>query len=76
MTNPEISDLFTYHPPRDDADVSLHEHVRETIGAATKAIAERLPQSRERALFITTMQQAAMWANAALALHRSEPPAQ
>ena len=75
MKNEDIDELFAYHAPKVQADKDQHQSVRATLALATKDIAQNLPYSRERALFITSMQQAAMWANAALALHRDDPPA-
>ena len=39
----------------------------------TITTSEMLPDSREKSLFITNMQQALMWANAAIAIHYEEP---
>ena len=68
MTEQEIVEIFTFHPP-DAARIDAHERVREVMRDATLELAALLPPSRERSLFITEMQQASMMANAALAIH-------
>ncbi len=75
MKNSDIDELFTHYPPRTQADEYKHQLVRVTLRLATRDIAEELPYSRERSMFISAMQQAAMWASAALALNRDKPPA-
>ena len=45
------------------------ERIRSIVTQATVEVAELVPQSRERSLFITHMQQAQMIANAGVAIH-------
>ena len=68
MTEQEIVEVFKYHPPTPER-IRAHELVREVMRDATLELAPQLPPSRERSAFITHMQQAAMMANAALAIH-------
>ena len=68
MTPEKIRDVFRHHPPSQE-NLKKHEQIREYMIATTVAIAEMLPESRERSLFITHMQQAQMMANAAVAIH-------
>ncbi|MYI74155.1 MAG: hypothetical protein F4057_02155 [Acidobacteria bacterium] len=68
MTEAEIVELFTYHPP-DAERIRAHDLVRDVMRDAVLELAPHLPASRERSTFITLMQQASMMANAALAIH-------
>ena len=46
--------------------VVLHKHVEESISAAYQAILNACPRSAERTLAIRKLQEARMWANAAI----------
>ena len=66
MPTDDITRRFTYHPPKD----RQAERYRE-IRAAGLDLAELLtaecPQSRELSLALTKLEEAVMWANAAIA---------
>ena len=68
MTPEKIRSTFRYHSPN-PASQQKHEAIRERITETVLAVAEMIPESRERSLFITHMQQAQMMANAAVAIH-------
>ena len=68
MTEGDIRNTFQYHSPN-PAAVKLHEIIREEMTETVVSVAELLPPSRERSLYITLMQQAQMMANAAIAIH-------
>ena len=68
MTEEQIRDTFRYHSPNPQA-IWVHEAIRKKITLVTVEIAELIPESRERSLFITHMQQGQMMANAAVAIH-------
>ena len=68
MTPEKIKDTFRYHSPGPEAQ-KTHEAIRERITETALAVANLIPESRERSLFITHMQQAQMMANAAVAIH-------
>ena len=67
MKEAEIRELFERHLP--DQNSVLQAAIREFVTDATVRVAELLPPSRERSLFITLMQQAQMMAHAAIAIH-------
>ena len=71
MKEQEIRDAFRYHSPNHES-VKIHEKIRSSVTETTVAVAELIPPSRERSLFITYMQQAQMMANAAVAIHSPE----
>ena len=68
MTPEKIRNTFRYHSPS-PASQKKHESIRSIITETVLAVAELLPESRERSLFITKMQEAQMIANAAVAIH-------
>jgi len=62
----EIERRFTYHAPKGD-----QQQRYEVLRAQTKELAEQIvlstPASREQSLALTSLEQAVMWANAAIA---------
>jgi hypothetical protein len=61
-----IESDFTYHPPKGD-QTARYEHLRDTAKALAYHIVEMTPESREQSLALTNLEQAVMWANAAIA---------
>jgi hypothetical protein len=57
-----------FHPADTDLKRKAHETVRKLMIEAASAVAILLPPGREKSLFATSVQEATMWANAALAL--------
>lgn len=61
-----IDNRFTHHPP-DALKQEHHEKVRAQFKALAKDMEADLPAGRERSLVITKLEEALMWANAAIA---------
>jgi hypothetical protein len=61
-----LDNNFTYHAPKDDQIERYHE-LRETAKAFARRIMELTPPSREQSLALTQLEDATMWANAAIA---------
>lgn len=57
---------FTYHAPK-YAQQDKYEMIRDKAKAFAALIAGITPESREQSLAITNLEQAVMWANAAIA---------
>lgn len=68
MTKEQIANLFTYHAPKGDQPVR-YEDIRRQARALAEVIEALCPDSREKSLAITNLQQATMWANASIALN-------
>jgi hypothetical protein len=68
----ELAKRFTYHPPTGDQP-KRYIDLREATMLLARRIIELTPSSREQALALTNLEQAVMWANAAIA---RDPPAQ
>lgn len=65
--NPNLAHRFAYHPPRDEATKDRHEYIRSLLGDAAQVVDSLVPDGREKALAITKLEEAMMWANAAIA---------
>lgn len=63
----ELGHRFDYHPPQDEDTVGAHEAVRDGCSALAADFNGRLPECREKSLAITKLEEAMMWANAAIA---------
>jgi hypothetical protein len=64
-----IQDLikrFTYHPPKENQP-QKYENIRKNALAFAQLIDEMCPDSREKSLAITALEESVMWANAAIA---------
>lgn len=68
-SNAEVARLFAHHPPKTDKRIEQHDAIREAAATLAVVFNEVLPDSREKSLALTNLQDAAMWANAAVALH-------
>lgn len=76
-TNDQMASAFTYHPPDARAvpaggrapQVDRYNYLRDTAGRLGNDVARLCPPSRERSLALTKLEEAVMWANAAIARH-------
>lgn len=66
LTFDEIRDRFTYHPPSPDG-VERHARLSDLFCNIAAAIQEIVPDGRERALVMTKLEEAKMWASAGVA---------
>jgi len=62
----ELDNIFMYHSPKEDQQVR-YVHLREEAKALAFTIERACPQSREKSLAITNLEQAIFWANASIA---------
>lgn len=69
---PEIENRFTYHPPT-PGQPEKYEALRAKAKELAYLIWESCPESRERALALTSLENSNMWANAAIARNPEEP---
>ena len=61
-----IENTFTYHPPKGDQQDRYGE-IRGKAKELAYEIAMSCPESREKSLAMTNLEQSVMWANAAIA---------
>ena len=61
-----IEKAFTYHPPKDD-QTGRYIVIRGKAKELASMVDELCPESRERSLAFTKIDEAVMWANASIA---------
>jgi hypothetical protein len=64
--NPDLEKRFSYHPPK-GSQVERYEYLRSWAKWLAYKIDLMCPDSREKSLALTNLEQAVMWANAAIA---------
>ena len=67
VTYDEIDQRMDHHPPTSPVTGDAHATVRALVKATAKAVKDITPPGRETSLVLTALQEALMWANAAIA---------
>lgn len=62
----QIENKFTYHAPK-DGQPEKYEALRAQLKAAAYLIQSLCPESRERSVAMTKLEEAMFWANASVA---------
>jgi hypothetical protein len=62
----DLKKRFTYHPPK-EGQAELYSELRNSAHEFAILINESAPESREKSLAMTHLEEAVMWANAAIA---------
>ena len=62
----QIEKAFTYHPPKENQP-QRYNRIRDAAKELANLIAALTPESREQSLALTKIEEAVMWANAAIA---------
>lgn len=65
-TKAQIEKAFTYHPPK-EGQPETYQLIRGMAKDLATNLNVRCPQSRELSLALTKLEEAVMWANAAIA---------
>jgi hypothetical protein len=68
MPKLNVDNIFTYHAPKgtqSDRYVAIRDKAKELA----QLILDSTPESREQSVALTNVQQAVMWANAAIAIN-------
>jgi hypothetical protein len=65
MKQTEIENNFTYHKPMPN-DLIKYEKLRKMAKELCELVNELCPDSREKSLAITNIEQSNMWANASI----------
>jgi hypothetical protein len=73
MDPDELAHRFAYHPPATSDTVAAHETVRRETGDLSALLNELLPDSREKALAMTRLEEVMMWSNVAIARGSARP---
>lgn len=66
MDDNDLKIRFTYHAPQ-PGQPEIYQEIRDNAYDLASLIDARVPDSREKSLAITHLEQAVMWANAGLA---------
>lgn len=66
MDHADLDNRFTYHPPT-DGQPAVYEQIRARAKDLAEFIDYSTPDSREKSLAITALEEAVMWGNAAVA---------
>jgi len=62
----ELENRFGFHPATEETR-EKHQFVRESFIDFTDGLLAELPEGREKSLVVTALEEASMWANAAIA---------
>jgi hypothetical protein len=66
-----IEQIFTYHKPFGTQPMR-YEGIRTAAKVLAEIIVDNCPDSRERSVALTNLQQAVMWANASIAINEED----
>ena len=66
VTRDDFDKLFTYHTPKGDQP-ERYIQIRAKARELAELVFELCPDSRERSLALTKIEEAGMWANASIA---------
>lgn len=72
MDKGDLLNRFTYHPPHSD-QLARYSILREFALDFADRIHEHCPDSCEKSLAITKLEEAVMWANASIARNEKAP---
>ncbi len=61
-----IDNNFAYHPPK-PGQAEIYQSIRDIARGLAMFIEDHCPESRERSLAMTKLEECVMWANAAIA---------
>lgn len=68
MEHSDLRNRFTYHPPK-PGQAETYTELRDAAYTLALHINDVVPESREKALAVTNLEQAIFWANAGIARH-------
>lgn len=69
LSEEDIDNIFSFHPPKNEDVAAAHEQVREGCRELAQDLKALCPDSPEQTTAIRKLQEAMMYANAAIALH-------
>ncbi len=71
MNDYDVDNIFTYHKPFGNQQ-TRYESLRATAKHLAEVMLEYCPESRERSLALTKLEESVMWANASIARNERE----
>ena len=66
MATADLENRFTYHPPK-PGQPETYQGIRDIALNFARTIDQQCPDSREKSLALTSLEESVMWANAAIA---------
>lgn len=66
MDTEDLNNRFVYHVPK-EGQPAKYQDLRDSARALAEKINKECPDSREKSLAITKLEEAVMWANASIA---------
>ena len=66
MDTEDLRNRFTYHPPK-DGQAEQYQEIRNYAHGLASLINRLCPESREKSLAVTHLEDCVMWANASIA---------
>lgn len=76
VSNEELRERFGWHPPVNWIVRDTHDQVRVSCAVLAETLNNILPESREKSLALTAVQEASQWSNAAIAIHLNKQQAE
>lgn len=70
ITLETVDSVFTYHSPKGD-QTERYQGIRQQAKFFAYVLLVNVPDSRERSLALTHLQESVMWANAAIAINEA-----
>ena len=67
MEKKQLDNNFIYHPIKDKEQENKYKNIRIVAKSFADLINEYCPESREKSLAFTKLEEAMMWANASIA---------
>ena len=64
----DLDNRFTYHTPK-EGQAAKYQSIRASAKSLAELINDSCPDSREKSLAITKLEESVMWANASIARH-------
>ena len=71
MLSSQLKNIFSYHKPFGNQP-EKYERLRSAALEFATLVESSCPESREKSLAITNLQQCVMWANASIAINEKE----
>ena len=68
MEATDLANRFTYHAPK-NGQAERYQQIRDAAHELAKLLNAECPESREKSLAVTHLEDSVMWANASIARH-------